>query len=187
MKRLNTVLLGLGVVFLACLIWKTGWRELWHQVSALGWGIMLIILAEGLANLAHTLGWRQCISTRNGHLPLWGLFRMNMAGWGINYLTPTASVGGGVSRAAFLASANKATDATSSVLLDKLMTAMAHLLLVALGAVFLFWRVHLPVQLWIAMGITTVLLTAGMTFYLWLQKNGKLGAVCRWFVERNWG
>src|SRR6476646_9367636 len=169
MKRINTVLLGLGLVFLGCLVWKTGWKELWHQVSALGWGIVLIILAEGLANLAHTVGWRQCIQTPNGELTLWRLFRMNMAGWAVNYLTPTASVGGEVSRAVLLASCDQGANATSSVLLDKLMTAMAHLILVSLGAVFLFWDVHLPSPLLIAMGVTTVLLTAGMTVYLWLQ------------------
>src|SRR6187401_1827455 len=105
MKRINTVLLGLGLIFLTCLIWKIGWRDLWRQISALGWGILLIILAEGLANLAHTIGWRHCIrnSENEGRVSLWSLFRMNMAGWAINYLTPTASVGGDVSRAALLA------------------------------------------------------------------------------------
>src|SRR3954470_23856947 len=124
MKRFNTVLLVLGLAFLLYLIEKTGWRELWLQLRVLGWGITLILLAEGLANLAHTVGWRHCIAStslsssigsprRNEaddsvvtnqpglgrrsegvELSLWSLFRMNMAGWAINYLTPTVSVGG---------------------------------------------------------------------------------------------
>src|SRR3954447_1864074 len=166
MKRTNTVLLSLGVMFLAFLVWKTGWKQLWQQVSALGWGLMLIILAEGLANLAHTVGWRHCIHARGGPVRLWGLFRMNMAGWAINYLTPTASVGGELSRGTLLAANSNGLEAATSVLVDKLMTAVAHLLLVVLGGVLLFWRVSLPTQLWIAMIITTLLLISGMTAFL---------------------
>jgi hypothetical protein len=55
------------------------------------------------------------------------------------------------------------------------------------GGLLLFWRVKLPVELWIAMVVTTILLSSGMTAFLLLQKHGKLGAVCRWLVERRIG
>lgn len=196
MKRFNTVLLALGLVFLLHLIETTGWRQLALQFRALGWGIMLILLAEGLANLAHTVGWRHCIPGGAGGdadtpqstivalrpLPLWPLFRMNMAGWAVNYLTPTASIGGEVTRASLLAGECNGTDATGSVVVDKLMTAIAHLLLVIAGAFFLFWRVKLAVELWIAIGITTALLTVGITTFLFLQIRGATGDVCRWLM-----
>ena len=66
MKRINTVLLGLGLVFLGCLVWKTGWKELWHQVSALGWGIVLIVLAEIERTLAPQLGGGNAFKPRTG-------------------------------------------------------------------------------------------------------------------------
>jgi uncharacterized protein (TIRG00374 family) len=187
MKRLNTILLALGLVFLAYLLWKVGPGELWKQFSALGWGVSLLILAEGAANVAHTVGWRHCIHDLHGRVSLPRLFRICMAGYSINYLTPTASVGGELSRAALLADTYKGSQAVSSVLLDKLMTAVAHLVLVVLGAVFLFWRVSLPVELWVAMAVTTGLLTTGIVGFLLLQKFGKLGALCRWLVERKLG
>lgn len=197
-KRFNTVLLALGLAFLLYLIEKTGRRELELQFRVLGSGIILILLAEGLANLAHTVGWRHCIPrsssesastaiTAPRRYSLWQLFRMNMAGWAINYLTPTASIGGEVTRASLLSAKCSGTDATGSVLLDKLMTAIAHLLLVIGGALFLFWRARLSMQLWIAIAITTALLTLGITAFLFLEIRGAFGNVFRWLNNHNFG
>jgi uncharacterized protein (TIRG00374 family) len=194
LKRFNTALLFLGLVFLVCLIEKTGWRQLWQQLRGLGWGITLILLAEGLANLAHTVGWRHCIPSppppeerraerRPSNLSLWQLFRLNMAGWAINYLTPTASVGGEVTRASLLAAHRGGTDAVSSVFLDKLMTAVAHVALVLFGAAFLLWRVKLPWQLWIVMAITTATLAGGIGALFVLQTRGAIGTACGWLMK----
>ncbi len=187
MKKLNAILLAAGLGFLVYLVWRLGPVELGHQLSALGWGVVLMVLIEGAANLAHTAGWRHCLRQSGERVSLWRLFRINMSGWAINYLTPTASVGGEVSRAALLSASYKGAEAVSSVLLDKLMTGVAHVLLVVLGSLLLFWRVHLPLPLWIAMAVTTLLLTAGLGTFFFLQKHGKLGALCRWLVEHKLG
>ncbi len=187
MKLLNTLLLSLGFLFLAVLAWKVGPGELWGQVQVLGWGVTLLIFAEGTANLAHTVGWRHCIHEGRRRVSLFRLFHMATAGFAINYLTPTASVGGEVSRAALLTATHTCSQAVSSVLLDKLMTGVAHLVLVVLGAFFLLWRVSLPVQLWVAMAATTMLLTVSMAVFLLLQKQGKLGVLCRWLAHYNLG
>ncbi len=187
MKRLNQGLLLLGLGFLAYLVWKVGADELWHQFGALGWGLIPIILCEGLANLAHTVGWRRCLHRTSPPVPLMRLFRMAMAGFAINYLTPSASMAGEVSRATLLAADQKGADAVSSVLLDKLMTAVAHLALAVLGSLFLLWRVRLPTELWIAMVVMTALLTGGISVFLLLQKHGKLGGIFRWLVAHKLG
>jgi len=187
MKRLHSVLILLGLGFLAYLVWRVGPQALWAQFSALGWGVCLLILVEGAANLAHTIGWRHCIHGANGRVSLLRLFHMAMAGFAINYLTPSASMGGEVSRAGLLASTQTGPQAVGSVLLDKLMTALAHLLLAMLGALFLLWRVELPRHLWVAMAVTTVLMTGGIATFLWLQKHGKLGGFCRWLVTHKLG
>lgn len=187
MKKLNTVLLVLGLAFLAYLVWNVGPARLWQQVSALGWGVIPLILSEGAGNLAHTLGWRNCIDGRHPRVPLFRLFRMAMAGYAINYLTPTACVGGEVSKAALLASTQKGSDAASSVLLDKLSTAFAHLVLAVVGALVLIWSVRLPPALLVSMVVTTGLLICAMAAFLLLQKHGKLGSLCRWLVAHKLG
>lgn len=93
-------------------------------MCALGWGVIPLILIEGLGNLVHAVGWRYCIDAPAPQVPLLRLFRMSLAGWAINYLTPSASLGGEVTKAALLASTPKGPEAVSSVLLDKLTSAI---------------------------------------------------------------
>jgi len=187
MKRVNTVLFFLGLVFLACLVWKIGFMDLVHQVRALGWGILLIIFAEGLGNLAHTLGWRHCIPKAAAPLPVFRLFQFGMAGFAITYLTPTASVGGEVTKAALLTSSHKGPEAASSVLLDKLMTAIAHISLAVLGSLLVLWRVNLSASVWAGLAIATIFLTVGLAIFLILQARGQIGQLARWCVKRGHG
>ncbi len=187
MKKLNTILLCLGLTCLVGLIWKIGPRDLWLQLRTLSWGVVPLILSEGLGNLLHTAGWRCCIEGGAKHFSLWRLFRMAMAGFAINYLTPSASLGGEVTKASLLTSGVKGPHAVSSVLMDKLCMGFAHLILVVLGSFLLLWRVHLPMALWLAMAVSSLLLTAGMVIFLLLQKHGKLGAFLRWLVARKVG
>ena len=187
MKKVNLGLILLGLAFLGYLVWHAGPGNLWGQVGGLGWGLGLLIAAEGAANLAHTAGWRHCIGESHGRVCLTRLFRISAAGYAVNYLTPTASVGGEVTRGALLASTHGRHEAASSVLLDKLMTAIGHLVLVVLGLLLLSWRVSLPIELWVAMVATTVLLSGGVGGFLLLQKHGKTGALCRWLVRHGLG
>jgi uncharacterized membrane protein YbhN (UPF0104 family) len=107
---------------------------------------------------------------------------MAMAGYSINYLTPTASVGGEISRASLLAADRNGVTAVRSVLLDKLTTAIAHLFLALCGAVLLLWHVKLPPRLWVTMAAVTALVGGGLIVFLLLQKHGKLGGFLRWLV-----
>jgi uncharacterized protein (TIRG00374 family) len=187
MNKLNRALLCLGLTFLVFLIWRAGPEKLWHEVGALGVGVIPLVLIEGLANLAHTIGWRHVIYSSHRQVPLLRLFRMSMAGYSINYLTPTASVGGEVSRAALLAGIEKGPEAVSSVLVDKLATGVAHVILAMLGALLLFWRVDLAVELWIAMAVTTLVVIGGLVSFFLMQRHGKLGGFIRWLVDREVG
>lgn len=187
MKWLHRILLFGGLGFLAYLVWETGPGELWRQLAALGWGLVPLLASEGLGLLAHTIGWRYCTdgSARSVSLPR--LFRMALAGFAINYLTPTASVGGEISRASLLASVQPAPAAVTSVLADKLMSAFAHLALAAVGAILLFWGFKLPGELLLAMVLSTALLIGGMLGFLLLQKYGKLAVIFCWLARNRLG
>jgi glycosyltransferase 2 family protein len=187
MRKLNITLLLLGLAFLGCLVWRIGPGDLWRQVSALGWGVVPIILAEGAANLAHTVGWRHCLGASGPSVPLLRLFRIAMAGYSINYLTPTASVGGEASKVALLATSHPPAATVGSVFLDKLTTAMAHLLLVVPGSLFLLWQGNLPARWWSVMAVLTALVAGGMGVFLVLQRRAKIGGLLRWLADRGLG
>jgi hypothetical protein len=56
MKKLHTLLLVLGAAFLVYLVRKTGIGELCRQVGMLGWGLVPLILCEGVAEFIHVAG-----------------------------------------------------------------------------------------------------------------------------------
>jgi uncharacterized protein (TIRG00374 family) len=186
-KFFHTILLALGAVFLAYLVWKIGAREIWRELTSLGWGLIPLVLAEGIAEMIHTLGWRHCMNEPYRSVSWFFLFRIRMAGYAINYLTPTATLGGEVTKATLLASAHKGPGAVTGVLIGKLCFGFSHLLFVVIGSMFILSRVKLPMALWLGMLLSSALVTSGMVVFLVLQKRGKLGALLRWLVERRLG
>jgi hypothetical protein len=187
MKKLHVLLLLLGVAFLAWLVRKIGVREVFHELASLGWGLIPLILCEGVAELIHTQGWRHCLSGPLRFLPLAVLFRIRMAGYAINYVTPTATLGGEVTKAALLASHHPGPKAVSGVLVGKICFALGHLLFVAVGSLVILWQIQLPRPLWMAMLVSSGIVGGGMLAFLLLQKHGKLGALIRWLATRNIG
>lgn len=187
MKRLHTVLFVSGVVLLGYLIWKVGSSNLLNQLRILGWGLIPLILSEGFVNLAHTAGWRHCLTPRARPISLLLMFRMAMAGFAINYVTPSASVAGEVTKATWLASKRNGTEATSSVFLDKLCMAMAHLACVVVGVVVVLSCSSLPAAFQAVMILGTLALGGGIVGFLLIQRYGKLGAVIGWLVAHKIG
>ena len=187
MKKLHAILLVLGLVFLTYLVSTIGVGELWRELTSLGWGLISLILIEGVADLVHTMGWRRCLSGPHRSLPLVVLFCIRMAGFAINYLTPTASLGGEVTKAALLASNYRGPEAASGVLIGKLCFAFAHLLFVVVGSIAILWHIKLPRALWVGMLMGSALLAGGMVAFLLIQKYGRLGVVVRWLVAHKLG
>jgi len=185
MKKFHALLLASGILLFAYLLWNVGPKELWRELGLLGWGLVPIILGEGLAEMIHTLGWRHCLSRPHRSLSWTTLFPIRIAGYAINYLTPTASLGGEVTKGALLASHHPGPEAASGVLIGKLCFALAHLVFVAFGALFVLWRVPMPKPFWAAMLASGGLVGLCMIIFLWLQNRGKLGALVRWAALRN--
>ncbi len=186
-KNLHVILLALGGIFLAYLVWKIGAREIWRELASLGWGLIPLVLAEGIAEMIHTLGWRHCMNEPYRSLPWFFLFRIRMAGYAINYLTPTATLGGEVTKGTLLASAHKGPGAVTGVLIGKLCFGFSHLLFVVIGSIFILSRVKLPAALWLGMLLSSALVASGMVIFLLLQKRGKLGTLVRWLAARKLG
>jgi uncharacterized protein (TIRG00374 family) len=187
MKKLHTLLLVLGAAFLVYLVTKIGIGELCRQVGLLGWGLVPLILCEGVAEFIHVVGWRYCLSGPHRSLSLVRLFGIRLAGYAINYLTPTAAMGGEVTKAALLASNRPGPEAVTGVLIGKICFAFAHLLFVVSGSVIVLWRINLPPALWLGMSVSGGLIAAGMGAFLLIQKHGKLGGMVRWLVLRKVG
>jgi uncharacterized membrane protein YbhN (UPF0104 family) len=187
MKRIETILFLLGCALFAGLVWSVGPGELWRQLTLLGWGLIPFILAEGASEAIHTVGWRYCLSENLRRLPLFFLFRVRMAGYAINYYTPTAALGGEFTKVSILSTKGRVTEATSGVLIGKVCFALAHLLFVAFGMLLIVQSVHFAALQWVPLLLSALFVTAGIATFFLLQKHGKLGAFLRWLVEKNIG
>ncbi|HXT11303.1 MAG TPA: flippase-like domain-containing protein [Candidatus Angelobacter sp.] len=187
MKRLNVILFLLGCGLFVGLVWTIGPKELWHEFLSLGWGLVPFIIFEGVAEMIHTLGWRHCLMGRARSQSWCYLFRIRMAGYAINYLTPTAALGGEVTRATLLASRCEVSEAAGGVLVGKVCFAFAHLLFVALGLVVVVRGIKLETVQWVSLLLAAVLVACGIGAFLLLQKYGKLGSFIRWLVKRGIG
>ena len=184
MKKLHVLLLTLGLVFLGCLVWKIGVARLWNEFVSLGWGLAVFIGFEFLAEGVHTNGWRYCLDPGYRRMSWFQIFRIRMAGNAINYLTPTAALGGEVTKAALLSANQQGPKAVSAVLLGRLSSGIAHALFVACGFILVICVAKLPRPVWVAMFASGGFVVSGIVAFLLLQKYGKLGAFIRWVASR---
>lgn len=184
MKKLHTLLLLLGFVFLGYLIWKLGAARLWSELMALGWGLVPFIAFEFLAEALHTKGWSYCLDGPYRRLSWFQLFRIRLAGNAINYLTPTAAMGGEITKVGLLSSNHKGPGAVSGVLVGRLSTGFAHASFVTCGSIVVLCWAHLPRAVWAAMFASGGFIISGMVVFLLLQKYGKFGAFIRWLAAR---
>lgn len=187
MKLINTILLFLGTALLVGLVWTIGPAELWRELSTLGWGLIPFVLGEGTAEMIHTLGWRHCLSGPARSISWAPLFRIRMAGYAINYLTPTAALGGEVTKTTLLASKCRGSQAVCGVLIGKVCFGFAHVLFVSLGSLVIIETVRLPRPVWISLLLSGALVAGGIFTFIVLQKFGKLGALARWLAARRIG
>jgi hypothetical protein len=187
MKKFHTWSILIGVALLGALVWTIGPEALWRDITLLGWGLVPLVLIEGVADIFHTLGWSHCLSGPHRRLSFWRIFGIRMAGTSMNYLTPTASLGGEVTKGTLLSLHHHGAEAATAVIIGKLSYALAQLIFVVAGSVVILYGVDLPVGVWIAVLGGSSVLGAGIIGFLLVQKYGKLGAVIRWAVSRKVG
>ena len=184
MKRLNAILFIIGLTFFVWLVWRIDPVRLWRELRSLGWGLIPFALGEGVAEMLHTLGWRRCLGGPCRSLPWLLLFRIRLAGYSINYLTPTANLGGEISKVALLASGQHGPKAATGLLIDKVCFGLAQMAFVVIACLAFVGRIHLPAPLLFPMVAGSALVAAGLVAFLLLQRNGKLGGLVRWLTKR---
>lgn len=162
-------------------------RELLQEFRTIGWGLLPLVLIEGVADIFHTCGWRHCLTGAQRDLSFFRIYRIRMSGYSINYLTPTATLGGEVTKGTLLSSGDRAAGAVSGVVIGKLAYVLAQLIFVALGSIVTLWKVDLPSGVYPAMLLCSAILALGIFSFLLVQKYGKLGVVVRWLVSHKIG
>jgi uncharacterized membrane protein YbhN (UPF0104 family) len=94
MRRLETLIILLAVGFYAWFLSRFGLANVVQYVRCAGWGLGFTILLEAVARIANTAGWRVTITNYPPTLSLRELFVARIAGEAIDYITPSAQLGG---------------------------------------------------------------------------------------------
>jgi len=94
MRRVETILIVLSLAFYAWFLGHFGPVQIFSYLRLAGWGLVLTISLEGVARVVNTVGWRVTIYDCPPSLGMAQLFFSRIAGEAIDYITPSAQVGG---------------------------------------------------------------------------------------------
>jgi hypothetical protein len=132
----RALLLVLGTTCLGLLAWRIDVAVARTALAQLGWGMTLIVGQEIVAHLFNAVAWRFAFAPGDARsFPLLELVRLRVAGDAVNYLTPTATLGGEVARAAMLSAARDPGVRAVSVIIAKATQTLAQAFFISAGLV----------------------------------------------------
>jgi glycosyltransferase 2 family protein len=94
MRRLETCFIVLALIFYAWFVSHFGVGELLGYVRLAGWGLALTISLESVSRILNTIGWRVVIEDYPRDLSFIELFAARIGGEAVDYVTPSAQLGG---------------------------------------------------------------------------------------------
>ncbi len=176
MRWLHHLLLALGGALFLWLVAHVGLGTVWQEASTLGWGIVVIVLIDGIGDLLHTWGWQRCFHGRHrpGLLPLWW---PHLAGSAVNYVTPTASFGGEVVKGALAPRGIPGREVVASLTINKLTVTLADTALALAGVSILVVSSPLSSEWKLGALAGGCLFAAGVASFFVLQRQGRLASV----------
>ncbi len=173
------IIFAIGICLFFVLVARVGLGNVLANLQLVGWGLLLIITAEIVAFIANTLGWRLAFP-RGAHPPRFGrLLLARIAGDGINYLTPTATMGGEFVRIRMLQGQTPGASLAASVVVAKLTQTIGLLVFVVGGLFLVIDELRLPAGAQWSIFISLMLFAAILAGLLLLQRRGLLSPALR--------
>jgi hypothetical protein len=132
--------LALGVAVLAGTMWSIGVDTLLRDLGMMGWGLGVVLLVESASVGLNTGGWALAFPRSERPVSVLRLFAARLAGDGVNYLTPSATVGGELLRVRLLGPHAPASLRWASVSVAKIGQSLAQAVFILLGLAFVLPR-----------------------------------------------
>ncbi len=172
-KKLKGASLGVGLAFLALLIYKVGINTILGQITDLGWMALPVFLVGILWNLLYTVAWQVFLKGHGGHISFWALLRIKLAGEAINTVTPANFLGGDPVRIYLLKKYYRWTAGAASVVVDRTLHAMASTLAIIIGTSMAFWRLDtIPQNIKVGLPIVVFAFVIFVAFVFLHQRQG---------------
>ena len=137
MKAISRLFLAAGIVLFAVLLARIGPAAVFRDVRLVGARLVVLVALGSVTFAFDTLGWRFAIPPADrGRVGFGPLYAMRIAGDAVNYVTPSAAVGGELVRIALLRRRVAATPAIASVALLVIAQFFSQVIFVAAGIVY---------------------------------------------------
>jgi putative membrane protein len=151
-------IIGLGIV--VYLFYSIGWAEIYEHLSTLGWFLPLVFLPYFFTNIINTYAWISSFPPpfSKYNLKFFQVYWIRICGESINNFTPTAQVGGEVSRVLFLKKFNvSSTTGMVTVIMDKAALVISQILFIYTGLFMLLSKVDWSLTIKVLIGSTLIL------------------------------
>src|SRR5882757_5603326 len=94
MRRVETFFIAIAIAFYVWFLTHFGAGQVLGYIKMVGWGLALTISLEAVARIINTVGWRCTIEEYPPNLSFIELFGARIGGEEIDYVTPSAQLGG---------------------------------------------------------------------------------------------
>jgi len=179
LRHAERVLLVAGTGLFIFLIYQLGPGTVLTNLRIVGWGIVVVVAQEIIAYTANTLGWRSAFPPPRPAISLRRMLPARIAGDAVNYVTPTATLGGEFVRTRLLRDDAPSTSLVASVAVAKLTQTVGQVAFVIVGLNLVINETPLPppVRRAILTGLT--LFTALVVGLVLLQRRGMFAPLLR--------
>ena len=175
----HKLLMSLGTLGVVILLWRIDLDAVQRALVHVGWGMALVLSQEIVAHVLNARGWRFAFPPESAsRVSLGELIRLRVAGDAINYLTPTATIGGEVARTALLSDAGGAELRAVSVIIAKATQTLAQALFIAAGLLLVATE-WITDGRWLLPWAGVVLLAAVVVAYRVRARGAEVAAVWR--------
>src|SRR5262249_17172429 len=138
------LLLGSGLALLGAMVWQVGLTGLRTSLHAIGPWIVPFLLLDSVSLGLHTVAWAACFQPDDPPVSPWHLALGRLARTAVNWIPPTASLGGEVDKVWLLAGTLPRMQATAAVVIDKASTTVAQILYLVVGLLCVARYLPLP-------------------------------------------
>jgi uncharacterized protein (TIRG00374 family) len=136
-----------GLVLFGVLLYEVGPRVVLANLRVAGWGILFVVSQEALAYGCNTLGWWYAFPASGPAVGFRRLMAVRVAGDAVNYITPTATLGGEFVRVRMLREHVSGTPVVASVAIAKLSQTVAQMGFIVAGLAIVLRATPLPTPL----------------------------------------
>lgn len=186
-RTLRVAALLLGVAILALLVAEVGLDSLVDGVRTIGWLTLPIVALHGIVYGLNTVAWWLTLRHETDAPPFRTLFRVSLAGFAINFLTPIVNAGGEPYRIAALTPWLGTRRAAGSVLQYAVLHALSSLLMWLTAIAAALTLVNIPGPTRVGLIIAAGVILAALLVVRSAHRRGFVAGIAAWIAQRGLG